>query len=229
MTRTERTKIGTIETRLSIAIKLQDAFTGGQPTGPLRVGLFDRSERFIRNRSGYYVLTDLPEEISPVAITVEPGDRYLLERCVLDQEQLESLPQVLTITLLPAPAYRFPADATLIRGMVGEARDDGTVTPLSDVELTVDTDGDASDDDTALSAMGRSNNDGEYVLFFRGVTADDVSVQDDDSESDSSGRTVVRVNGETPTVRATHPETDRETTVQTAVEAGTTTALDITF
>jgi hypothetical protein len=232
MTRTERTLVGTTETRLSIAVGLRDAFTA-RPLGRVsRVTLADRPERFVRNRSGYHVLTDLPDDVSAVTIVVDPGDRFLPERRILDGSDLESRPAVLEIDLLPAPAYRFPADATLLRGTVSEADDGQSDTPLSGVDVTVDTGTEGNgrgDADTEFTAVGRSDDDGEYVLFFRGLTGDDVRTGYEDAEDDAGRGRVVHVDGEKPVIRAIHQATDRETTDPVGIEVGETTSHDIEF
>lgn len=232
MTRTERTLMGTTETTLSIAVRLRDAFTARPLARAPRVTLADRPERFVRNRSGYHVLTDLPDDVSSVTIVVDPGDRFLPERRVLDGSDLESRPAVLEIDLLPAPAYRFPADATLVRGTISEADDGQSDTPLSGVDVTVDTRTDGNggaNADTDFTARGRSDDDGEYVLFFRGLTGDDVRTGYEDAEDDECRGRVVHVDGEKPVLRAIHHETDSETTDPVGVEVGETTSHDIEF
>lgn len=230
MTRTDRTLMGTIETRLSIAVRLRDVFTGRPLGRGPRVTLADRSERFVRNRSQYHVLTDLPDDVSSVTIVVDAGDRFLPERHILDGSNLESRPAVLEIDLLPAPAYRFPADATLVRGMISEADNGQSETRLSGVDVTVDTSTEGNGDaDTEFTAMGRSNDVGEYVLFFRGLTDYDVRTGYEDTEQDAGHERVVHVDGEKPVLRAIHEATDRERTDPVAVEVGETTSHNIEF
>lgn len=232
MTRTERTLMGTTETRLSIAVGLRDAFTARLPGRVPRVTLADRPEHFVRNRSGYHVLTDLPDDVSSVTIVVDPGDRFLPERRVLDGSDLESRPAVLEIDLLPAPAYRFPTDTTLVRGMVSEADDGRSDIPLSGVDVTVDTrteGNERANADTGFTAVGRSDDDGEYVLFFRGLTGDDVRTGYEDAEDDEGHGRVVHVHGERPVLRAIHQATGRETSDPVGVEVGETTSYNIEF
>lgn len=233
MTRTDRTRIGTSERSLSLVVSLRDAFTADRPGGSPHVTLAGRPERFTRNRSGYHVLTDLPEDVSSVTVEIDPGDRYLPERRVLDDDDRSSRPLRADIDLLPSPAYRFPADATLVRGTVGEANDGRIETTFPDVELSVagaaagdETGGDSTD----FVAMGRSDGDGEYVLFFRGLTADDVQAGYDNGHGSEPTRgRVVHVDGGKPVIRAVHRETTRETTASVAVKVGETTSLDIEF
>jgi len=167
-----------------------------------------------------------------VTIVVDPGDRFLPERRVLDGSDLESRPVVLEIDLFPAPAYRFPSDATLVRGTVSEADDSQSDTPLSGVDLTVDTrteDNGRDNADTGFTAVGRSDDDGEYVLFFRGLTGDDVRTGYEDAEDEEGRGRVVHVDGEKPVLRAIHHATDRETTDPVGVEVSEITSHDIEF
>lgn len=241
MTRTERTRAGTSDRRLSVVVALRDAYTGGRPRGRPRVTLAERPERFTRNRSGYHVLTDLPGDVAAVTVEVDPGDRYLPERRVLDAASLGERPRVVEVDLLPSPAYPFPAGATLVRGAVGEADGDGLGTRLSGVELAVlvapagdaGAGDDAGADDAGVLGRGRSTEGGEYVVFLRGLTADTVTDGYDDEGDDAggggAGGRVVGVDGERPVVRAVDPDSGRETTVSVGVRPGTTASRDVAF
>ena len=119
---------GTTTTRLSLAVKLVDAFTGGRPAGTPRVSLADVDADPIEKPSGYRVFLDL--DAGPVTVDVDGGEPYLDARredvdavdlsdpdTDLDPSDPDTLP-VTTVELLPAPPYRFPAGATLVRGHV---------------------------------------------------------------------------------------------------------------
>lgn len=230
MTRTDTFHAGTVETSLSLAVRLRDAYTGTRPRGSPTVRLLDRHEQFFRNRSGVFVLTDLPSEVSSLTIDVDGGTQYLPERRVVDATVLDQSPPLLDVELLPSPAYRFHADATLVRGHVGEAQDGEIIEPLPNVELTIETPSDdqGSESDGGLTAMGRSDAAGEYVLFIRGLSRDTVVPTDGGSTTDARER-VVQIGGERPTVRAVDPETDRQRRTKTDIVEGAVTSLNVHF
>ncbi|WP_331234136.1 hypothetical protein [Natronorarus salvus] len=224
MSQPERVELGTTRTTLSVAIGLEDAFTGRQPRGP-RVRLGDRPETFTRTPSGYYVLTDLPEDAAPITVSVDGTPDYLPEQFTIESPDLDSPPVIETIELVPSPAYRFPANATLVRGSITEGTD---ASPLSDVTLKIEGTDDEGPDAPAFRARGRSDERGEYVLFITGITADDVIESYDDENGESDGR-VVHVAEEKPTVRAVHPDTGQVIEESIAVPVGGTTRLDLAF
>lgn len=225
MTRTEYTKVGTIETRLSVAVRLRDAYTRKQLREVPRVYLVDRPEQFTRNRSGYYVLTDLPDDVTSVSIAIDPTNQYLPETHAVDESDLATPPHLLEIDLLPSPAYQFPANTTLLRGTVRETTAGQNADPVPNVDLTIDTE----DTDHSFTAMGRSDSAGEYVLFIRGLSSDTVAPTYQDADEDAELTRVVHVDGDLPVVRAVDRATGNETTASVAIEEGTTTSLDIEF
>lgn len=235
MTRPDRNHL-TSERHLSVVVDLRDAYTGDRPLKNPRVTLADRPERFTQNLSGYFVLTDFPTDASLGAIEVETGDYYLPETRIIEEAALEDPPLVVEIALLPAPAYPFPADATLVRGTVSDPGDGESGTPLSGVELTVHAAGDGTDDDEddetdaeAVLGRGRSTNGGEYVVYFDGLTPETVANHYADEGDDRRDGRVVHVNGERPVIRAFDAEMDRETSTEVAVTLGTVTTQDISF
>lgn len=216
MIRPERTVLDETRTTLAVAVKLTDAFTDGRPRVPPRVRLAGRSEPFIRTPSGFAVLTDPPEGTSSVTLAVDGDPRYLPERRKV-QIDPESSPQVETIDLLPSPAYRFPAGTTLVRGSITANGD-----PVASVDVGIVTDDVDAGDEPSFTAAGRSDVRGEYAMFVRGITDDDVR-DGYDGENDR----VVHVRGEKPIIRAHHSDTEQERRETVAMPEGATTRLDL--
>lgn len=172
-----RVDVGTV--RLSLAVRLRDAFGGGRPRGSPRLSLVGRPEQFVETPSGYHVLTGLPGDASTVTVAVDPGDQYLPERREEDvvgsgSTGDDAVPAAVGVDLLAAPAYRFPADATLVRGFTrtkaGSEGDESGADAwerVPDVDLVV-RDERPGEEDVVL-ARGRSDADGEFVLPFTGV------------------------------------------------------------
>ena len=180
----DRIALGFVETTLSLAVELTDAYTGGRPVEPIRVSLVDRDETFRRSPTGYHVLRDLPADVDSVRIAVDAA-AYLPEERAVDLGELDELSPVESVTLLPAPNYGFGAGATLVRGHVVDA--DGA--PVPNTVVTVD----GRADET------RCDHRGEFAIWF------------DDLERTEIRTTVendrfVEIDGADPQVRAHRPD-----------------------
>lgn len=181
--RVDATKVGEVTTHLTLAVALVDAFTGRQPRSDVRVAAPDADATPVVNPSGYHLFLDLPAE--PFTVVVDGGQRYLdVEETV---DPVEHDPPVVTFELRPSPAYRFPPGATVLRGVVRD--DDGDGDPIPDATVSVR----HTDRETV------SDSNGEFVLFFTGLTANDVQRAPD-------GRRLVQVATDDPVVDASHPE-----------------------
>lgn len=214
------------ETTASIVIELIDSVTDAPPRDPPRVRLRGRPETFTRTPSGYFVVNDLPEAAAPVTVTVDDSPQYLSDRHVFSADDLDSVPAVERIDLLPAPGYSFHAGATLVRGSITTG--DDPEAPLAAIDVTIDTD-DLDDDHTpTFTATGRSDARGEYVLFVRGITGEDVLEEYPDGSGTDADR-VVHVDGAKPRVRAVRPDTGAERREEVAIPEGRTARLDLTY
>jgi hypothetical protein len=111
---------------------------------------------------------------------------------------------VITLTLVPSPVYPFPAGTTLIRGV---ARDEDDGNPVNDANVLV----------VGKGIETRTTGKGEFVLYFKGLTQDDIT--------ESGGKTYVKGNGNNRVrVRVIHPDYHNKT-VQTEVEEGKTASM----
>lgn len=194
--------MGTVETSLAVAVDLRDGVAGGRPTGSPSVSLADRPETFTRTPSGYHVLSDLPADVGEVTVVVDDCDAHLTERRTVDLDGDRSTPE--TVELLPSPAYPFGSGATVVRGFVS----DESGAPIAGATVTIQ----ERDERT------RTNTAGEYAVGIRSIESDDVS--DDNA---------LEVDGETPVLEATHPETGATTAAETVIDVGKTARQDVEF
>jgi len=185
-------------TTLSLAVRLVDVYTGGQPTGTPRVRIDGVDATPVKTRSGYHVFLDLVPDT--VTVAVDGGEQYLDTRrndvplydptdpdTDLDPSDPETLP-VVELPLKPSPAYQFQAGATRLRGRVlgpnGDPVDGAEVTLRVRDRSARGTNGSAGNDRTATdtedsSLIERSTlttASGEFVLCL-GV-ADSPAVAD---------------------------------------------------
>lgn len=196
-TRTDLVKIGEQTTRLTLAVKLTDTFTQGRPTTDLRVSADGIDVTPVENPSRYHLFLDLPDD--PITVAVDGSDRYLDVKETLDPTTLD--PPAVNLEVPPSPAYRFPPSATLLRGVVLDAADD----PVEDATVSIR----HTDRETT------TNEDGEFVLFFTNITADDVVRTND-------GRQLVKVDGDDPELAASHPDYGSASLRKTVEEKSTT-------
>lgn len=189
--RTIRIEAGTWTTMLSLVVVLEDGFTGKSPVRGPQVYLEDVDAEPVTTPSGYQVFLDLLPD--PVTVVVDGGDRFLDERredvdvidlsdtnTDVDPADPDSLP-IETVVLRPAPAYRFPSGATMVRGVVRTASDE----PVSDATVSID----------KLDPIVETTTRGEFVLFVD-PEDDDVSIHADET---------VTIAGNLPTVDVSHP------------------------
>jgi hypothetical protein len=207
-------------TRVSLAVPLVDAFTGGLPRGNPSVSIDGSAAVPVRNASGQFVFVDLDLDPGDVTVTVDGGVYYASPEPVdvtiptaaeaSDPGVFDpSADPVAVDELVPTPTYPFPTGTTLVRGRVV----DDTVDPavrVPDARVSVD----------GIDRTTTTTDDGEYVLCF--ARADTVSVVRD------GDAWVVRVGGTDPTITV---EADGLGThsVPTVVPAGRTTVADLVY
>lgn len=173
--------------RLSLAVRVDDAFTGRMAVAPLKVYL--KSLRFLptlRSLGGLFCFEGRrPGESLPAGnytLVVEP-DRTRADFFFLRPEPggqwSESFERTVTLplvgpqaplevlTLVPRPSYPFPASATLVRGRVTQG---GQPAAGAVVSCTYDQVDPADTTQTvSVSVETMTDRAGEYVLFFRSL------------------------------------------------------------
>src|SRR5574337_81514 len=102
-------------TNLSLAVWLIDDFTKKEPIGHIKVELKEKDGEAVRNLSGYYLFNDLAA--GNYTVSVE-SDVYFAEEKVVNMPLPDPKNPVVEIVLKPRPAYPFPDNATLVRGLV---------------------------------------------------------------------------------------------------------------
>lgn len=143
--------------RLGLAVWLIDEYSGQPATGATRVTLDGKSAN--ANPSGYYLFLD-----------TLPGDYQLVieSRYYFRQEVRITLPMtrepIAAFTLKPLPSYPFSASATLVRGNVKD--EDGN--PVSGATAEI----------SARGIEGLTTVEGEFVLYFKALTGQDIVVFD---------------------------------------------------
>lgn len=130
-----------VERRVLAALRFLDATIGLPVQAPLTVS--GAGLRFVRNRSGLYVLTEAPETAAVEVTVSDPGGRYLPRGLVLSLPrdpdpahagEESSLFRPVDVFLYPAPAASVAPGWAVIRATVVRA---GTGEPLPGVLLRV--------------------------------------------------------------------------------------------
>ena len=203
---------------LSLAVGVRDGVVGGDPVGDVRVRVEESDERPIRNRSGYYLFFDLPQE--PVTVTVDGGDRYrdASTTVTLDPAAADThdAGEAVEVSLEPTPAYPFPAGLTRVRGTLldGETPVGGATVGVTDHPQTVTT-----------------TDAGEFVYYFDAVDPADVERVDPDPTDDDPGKRLYRPSGSDPTFEVSDSPDGSLAGFQTSLEVrvGTLTSHDLTY
>jgi len=189
-----------ITTRLSLAVALIDGYTGKQPIGYVKIFIKDQNLKAFKNRSGYYLFFNLPDGEYTVR---SDSEYYFDEETPVKSSDLDLLNPVVSIKLKPKPSYPFPSGATLIRGMVQDS--DGN--PVSEAKVEA----------VGKKVSNRTTVKGEFVLYFKALTEDDIIVE--------GSKRFVKGNGDkTIHLKATH-DSKTGTADLEEVEEGKTTSL----
>ena len=168
-------------THLRLAVKPVDAYTGGWPLGRVRVRLAEADLVPVENRSGYSLFLEpdatggLPE--GELTVKVDGNLRYRPAEASVTPSTLPPRNPVQEVTLAPSTTYPFPPGATLVRGRLC----DETGNPIVGATVSL----------RSQAWSTTTNQGGEFVCFFTGLTEDDVDVGVD-------GTPRVVVNGDDP-------------------------------
>ena len=219
--------------RGSVAVRLRDAVTGGRPRGSPTVALEHDLAEFVETPSGTHVVTNLDCDDDSVIVEVTAGEQYLPERRdvpVLDNGG-DRTPT--TIDLLPAPAYRFPADATVVRGAtkVATTEDDEVVGNVALEVIAEPAESNGDDDDEITVARGRSDAEGEFVLPFLHVVEflerRELPSALTDDETDPPKAMLITIDGEDPVIEASTSDEGLSASHSVAVPESETRVTDI--
>lgn len=192
-------------TRVSLAVVLVDAFTGGRPRGDPSVSIDGTPADPVLNASGYHVFVDL-DLAGDVTVSVDGGAYY-----ADPEDKTETVPAADSVEfeLVPTPTYPFPPGTSLVRGRVLDETG-AEASRVADAHVRVDD----------IDRPTTTTSDGEYVVCFAG--ADPVSiVRDGDTW-------FVRVNGADPTITV---EADGlgSRSITEPIPAGRTTVVDLVY
>jgi hypothetical protein len=195
--------------KVSLALRLVDAFSESTPIGKIAVSLKDQTYKPIRNSSGHFVFVDLPVE--KYIVQVE-GELYFYDNTSqqneVDLKALEPKNPTKELPLLkPTPDYPFPPSTTLIRGKVLCAI---TLKPAKDV--TVEIDGQTADKKTVST---QTTSKGEFALYFPTLKGEDV-------ETSGQTRYVKIGNSKKLTLKITKNNAHTTKTVENVIEGRTT-------
>jgi hypothetical protein len=156
-----------LETTLAFALRLNDGFTGCAPVGRIDLKLDNVRVNVPRNRSGYWLFLDLPlsrSDGSAASYRLEVAAEFYfpLVQPSIRPRELDRLFPVVTADLMPLPAYPFAPGNTLLRGMV----QDLVGQPIAGATVEI----------RQSTVRGQTTAKGEFVLFFRRMTPDDVEL-----------------------------------------------------
>lgn len=195
-----------ITTELTLAVALEDTYADAPPRGQPSVAVANADVDVLRTPGGYHVLVDLPPEPPTLDVVVE-SERYLREERTVDRSDLDPDRPLVTIELVPGPAYPFGGGATLVRGTVEEAD-----VPVAGATVSY----------RQGSAVTWTDADGEYALPLTGFDPSDV-------DTDDEGTRFLEPGGLTPTIEAAHPDDGRTTELDVPIPVGGTASAHLDF
>ena len=198
-------ELESFSTELTVAVALTDRHTDGPPVGDPTIRVTNADYAFTETPSGYYVLTDLPDDPETLEVTVE-SEAYLDQERSITPEALPDDDPSLEFSLEPGPAYPFGGGETVVRGLVEDG--DG---PVAGAEVAY----------VEGTAMTQTDERGDYALPVRDLASDDLGTDDE-------GRRALKPGGADPTIRATHPD-GRTTEVTPTVRIGASASANLSF
>lgn len=143
---------------LSFAVWLVDDYTQKEPLGEIRVSLKGENVKPVKNLSGYYTFSGLPEGKYTLCVKSE---LYFSEEKLVDTSSFSGAKEpVVEIILKPKPLYPFPDRATLLRGMLAAGPEPGLLVGIT-VKATLKA--------TDQKIQGIPDEKGEFVLYFKVV------------------------------------------------------------
>jgi len=207
-------RLETQETKLSLAILLEDDYTGANPIGNVYVSLEGRKEKSIKNLSSYYLFLDLPLDSPETKPTIQIRSDYYFNKDLKTKigqgviiiennppEVIDPENPVKRVKLKPKPSYPFPVGATLIRGMIYDSS--GKTVPSAKINVM----------GTNMDINNMTSEEGEFVLYFRHLK---------EAETEKvGGRVLVKVdNSTTITLQVEYKENNLDISKSIILEEG---------
>ncbi len=203
--KTEEIFIESVSTKLSLGVYIIDDYSGMEATGNFDVSIKGQNINPVKNPSGYYLFLDLSGDRYDVQ--VNGGEHFFDEE--IENVRLEDLDiqnPIVNVALSPKPSYKFPPSATLIRGIVKNPQGKGIDGALLGIKES--------------SIRTRTAQNGEFVIYFKGLNKDNV-IQ-------SAEKKLVKINGKNPVLEIKHPDY-RKKRMSIEVDEGRTTSLSVTY
>lgn len=145
-------------TNLSLAVRLTDDYTEKEAIGYIKVILEDGDVKAVKNLSGYYLFNDLAA--GNYTVSVE-SDVYFAEEKVVTMPLPDPRNPVVEIILKPVPAYPFPGNATLVRGLVSNTN------PVVNADVKV----------LGKTIETKTDERGEFILYFKGIKTEGITIE----------------------------------------------------
>lgn len=180
MAQMDRTFLERHSTKLSLAVFILDDYTGKNAIGRVNVSLKGQEEKPVKpvkNPSSYYLFLNLPNNTYTVHVH---SDNYFDKNSdIINLAELDPKNPVVNITVKPTPSYPFPHGTTLIRGMV--------------CDLTGNAVPDARIDVREKGVWNRTNEKGEFALYFGSLTEDEIIKEDGKRFVKGNGGKIIRL------------------------------------
>ncbi len=162
----------------SFAVWLQDDLSGqASLVDTTQITIKENGRWALRNPSGYYVFTQMPE--TTVTVRVETK-YYVLREVSVNIPALNARNPVVAVTMKPNSLYPFPTGTTLVRGIVVDAG----AHPLSGATVSV----------AGSAVTNTSEADGRFVLYWGPLLEDDISMVSNQRLLSVGGTTVIQLN-----------------------------------
>ena len=160
VTETFTAYVGDVQiTNLSLAVWLTDEYTREKPVDRVKVMLNEVEREAFKNLSGYYCFLDVPHGNYTLSIESEsyfPVDIPIVIPFPDPKNPVEE------VVLKPHPGYPFSQNATLVRGVVSS-----NTGPVVEADVTV----------IGKSIETRTDENGEFVLFCKGIKQENVTIE----------------------------------------------------
>ncbi len=161
-----------ITTTLSLAVRLTDDYTQKEPVGNIKVMIKEGEITPVKNLSGYYLFNDMTAGNYSVVIE---SDFYFPEETAVNIPHPVPKNPVVEIALKPKPAYPFPGNATLVRGVVSDG------SPVVNAEVKI----------VGKPIETKTDEKGEFVLYFKGIKQENITIEIKKGGSTKAVNTVV--------------------------------------